>query len=102
MQVRILGKVAFAALAVACGASAAGAQERDRYILGEQKQLEILVHILGQVQKPGEYRVPDGTNVLELLSKAGGPTEYSDLSEVVLTHALPVDSAHVQGLQGSG
>jgi hypothetical protein len=61
--------------------------ERGRYILGEEKRLEMLVHILGQVQRPGEYQVPDGTNALELISKAGGPTEFASLSEVRVTHA---------------
>ena len=61
--------------------------ERGRYILGGEKKLEMLVHILGQVQRPGEYQVPDGTNVLELISKAGGPTEFAALDDIQVTHA---------------
>jgi hypothetical protein len=74
-------------------ANPAAAQEpgptagRDRYILGQEKNLEMVVHILGQVQRPGEYQVPDGTNALELMSKAGGPTEFASLSGVWITHA---------------
>jgi hypothetical protein len=60
---------------------------RDRYILGQEKNLEMVVHILGQVQRPGEYQVPDGTNALELISKAGGPTEFASLGGVWITHA---------------
>jgi protein involved in polysaccharide export with SLBB domain len=82
--------LAASALAVGCCATALHAQDRERYTLGEEQKLEIQVHIIGQVQKPGEYRVPDGTNVLELLSRAGGPTEYSDLSEVMVTHTIQV------------
>ena len=44
----------------------------------------MMVHIIGEVQKPGEYRVPDRTDLLELLSKAGGPTQFSRLSAVSL------------------
>lgn len=44
----------------------------------------MLVHIIGEVQRPGEYRVYDRTTVLELLSKAGGPTEFSRLSRVTV------------------
>lgn len=69
-------------------ASGAGAQEREQYILGETKRLEILVHVMGEVQTPGEYRVPDNTNVLELISKAGGPTNYARLSGVVLKRGI--------------
>ncbi len=64
------------------------AQERENYILGETKRLEILVHVMGQVANPGEYRVPDNTNVLELISKAGGPTGYARLSGVVLKRGV--------------
>ena len=63
------------------------ASERGRYILGGEKKLEMLVHILGQVQRPGEYQVPDGTNVLELISKAGGPTEFASMDGIQVTHA---------------
>jgi len=60
-------------------------QERENYILGEEETLEMIVHIWGEVQDPGEYRVADDTNVLELISKAGGTTRYSKLSDVRIT-----------------
>lgn len=50
-------------------------------------QLETTVHVWGEVKKPGEYRVLEGTNLLQLISKAGGPTEYANLGKVRLTHA---------------
>ncbi|MBN2001371.1 SLBB domain-containing protein [candidate division KSB1 bacterium] len=59
--------------------------QRSQYLVGEQQKLEMVVHIWGEVMKPGEYRVPYDTNVLELISKAGGPTEYANLSKVRLT-----------------
>ena len=72
------------AVTVLTAAPEASAQERERYILGESTRLEILVHIMGEVQTPGEYRVPDNTNVLELISKAGGPTQFAKLGSVVV------------------
>jgi len=60
-------------------------QKKPKYILGEEQKLEIIVHIIGEVKNPGEYRVVDGTNVLELLSKSGGPTEFSKLSRATIT-----------------
>jgi len=48
----------------------------------------MIVHIMGEVQKPGEYRVGDRTDVLELLSTAGGPTEFSRLSSVTVRRLL--------------
>lgn len=61
-----------------------GAQERTGYLLGEDHGLEMMVHIIGEVQRPGEYRVRDQTDLLELLSKAGGPTQFSRLSAVTV------------------
>ena len=58
---------------------------RDKYLMGPEQKLQIHVHIWGEVNKPGDYIVPDGTNVLELISEAGGPTQYADLSHVKVT-----------------
>jgi hypothetical protein len=79
------------------------AQDRTGYILGEPRGLEMEVHIIGEVQKPGEYRVRDQATVLELLSKAGGPTAFSRLSHVTVRRVLlaPGASASPTGLAPS-
>jgi len=51
-------------------------------------QLNIEVHIWGEVKQPGAYMVPEGTNVLQLISKAGGPTQFADLGRVEVTHMM--------------
>jgi len=64
------------------------AQDRskaDQYILGTEEKLEMIVHVWGEVEKPGEYQVSYDTNILELISKAGGPTDYANLSKVRLS-----------------
>ena len=66
-------------------AASSAAQSPNGYVLGDDPHLEMMVHIIGEVQRPGEFRVPDNTNVLELFSKAGGPTQFSDLSRVTIT-----------------
>jgi hypothetical protein len=60
------------------------------YLLPQEQGLEMLVHVIGEVQKPGEYRVPDHTDVLELIAKAGGPTEFANLSWVKIRRVMPV------------
>ena len=52
-------------------------QQKDQYQIGLER-LMITVHIFGEVRQPGEFLVPDNTNILELISKAGGPTEFSN------------------------
>jgi protein involved in polysaccharide export with SLBB domain len=88
-------------LAVVFGCSGnAVSQETRKYLAGEQNSVEMIVHIIGQVQKPGHYRVADSTNLIELLSEAGGPTEYSNLGNVTIAHVqlqsnLPADGQNV-------
>ena len=60
----------------------------DQYQIGSDERLIITVHIFGEIKNPGEYLVPDNTNILELISKAGGPTEFSNMSKVKITRGL--------------
>jgi hypothetical protein len=46
------------------------------------EQLKIKTYIWGQVAKPGLYIVPDDTDLLTLISSAGGPTENANLKKV--------------------
>lgn len=46
------------------------------------QQLKIRTYIWGQVRNPGLYIVPDDTDLLTLISSAGGPTENAKLSKV--------------------
>jgi hypothetical protein len=78
--------------------ASSAAQSSNGYVLGDDPHLEMMVHIIGEVQRPGEFRVPDNTNVLELFSKAGGPTQFSDLSRVTITrHRNPLFAANSPG-----
>jgi hypothetical protein len=57
----------------------------SEYLLGNEQQLEMVVAIWGEVKLPGKYRVPYNTNVVELISIAGGPTQNGKLSKVQIT-----------------
>ncbi len=46
------------------------------------EQLKIRTYIWGQVRNPGLYIVPDDTDLLTLISSAGGPTENAKLSKI--------------------
>lgn len=52
------------------------------YYLGEQDELLIKVNIWGFVQKPGQYMVPNGTDLISLISFAGGPKEQAKLKNI--------------------
>lgn len=68
-------------------AGALVAQARDSYLTGGNGQLEMIVHIIGEIKKPGEFQVVDTTNLMELISKAAGPTEFSNLGSVSITRS---------------
>ncbi|MCK4235134.1 SLBB domain-containing protein [candidate division WOR-3 bacterium] len=58
-------------------------QSAGYYIyLGEGDELLISVQIWGQVKSPGLYSLPEKSDVVTLLSLAGGPTENADLSKI--------------------
>lgn len=50
-----------------------------------EEQLLVPINVWGEVVKPGRYEVPDGTNVVEAISYAGGPTPYANLKRVKMT-----------------
>jgi len=43
------------------------------YVFTKRGDLPILVSVWGSVRHPGRYEIPEGTNLGELLSLAGGP-----------------------------
>jgi polysaccharide biosynthesis/export protein len=78
-------------LAAAAGIGLSQSQpdfKKDNFYLGQNQQLEIEIHVWGEVNTPGVYRVPDGSTVLDVISRAGGPTEYAALGRVKISHAM--------------
>lgn len=62
--------------------SGAEGSRAAQYFLGDRNAIYITVNVWGKVNKPGQYNVPSGTNLLTLLSAAGGPGNYSRLDNV--------------------
>lgn len=56
--------------------------EGSKYYLNEANELLIRVNIWGRVQRPGQYYVPAETDLVALMSLAGGPSARSRLSDV--------------------
>ena len=50
--------------------------------LADGEQLNIKTYIWGQVKAPGLYIVPDNTDLITLISSAGGPTENAKLTKI--------------------
>ena len=50
--------------------------------------VEVTVHIAGAVNKPGVYRLDNGSRVQDALDMAGGPTDEADLNRINLAAFL--------------
>jgi len=53
-----------------------------QYYIGDANELLMRVNIWGRVQKPGQYFVPSTTDLITLISAAGGPADKSRLDNV--------------------
>ncbi len=52
------------------------------YYYAKPGDITVTVSLWGFVQKPGLYEVSSSTNLIQLLSLAGGPTNYADLDNI--------------------
>lgn len=83
--------LSFAQLTQAQGISTESASGRAaQYFLGNQDQVLMAVNVWGFVNVPGQYMVPLETDLVSLLSYAGGPREDARIKriQVVRTSSL--------------
>jgi competence protein ComEA len=65
-------------------------QQASEYIFrSSPKESLISVQLLGAVNKPGIYYIPANTDLLKLLTLAGGSTNGGDISEILVRKAEP-------------
>ena len=64
----------------------------DKNTLSESKNEEeedmIIVHITGEVKKPGVVKIKQGSRIEDVISSAGGLTENADISNVNLAYIV--------------
>ena len=53
-----------------------------QYFLGAKDEVLIKVNVLGYIQRPGQYLVPRHTDLISLISFAGGEQKGANLSKV--------------------
>ena len=56
---------------------------------GTENRLMMKVNVWGEVKKPGTQYVPDKTDLVSVISFAGGPTENAKLSKIKLVRNFP-------------
>lgn len=57
--------------------------------LGADRELQITVQIWGKICKPGLYSIPKTTDIIGLISFAGGPDDGANLSKVKIVRNNP-------------
>jgi hypothetical protein len=75
-----------------------------QYFLGEADELLMRVNIWGFVRKPGQYMVPTDTDLISLMSFAGGPVEQAKIKSIriVRTNPANVKTTSVEGGASGG
>ncbi len=53
-----------------------------QYFLGNQDQVLMAINVWGFVHKPGQYMVPYETDLISLISFAGGPREQAKIKSI--------------------
>ena len=63
-----------------------------QYFLGTGDELLIKVNIWGFINKPGQYMVPSDTDLISLISFAGGPGKGAKLSNIKIVHLEKINN----------
>ncbi len=58
-----------------------------RYFIGTVNEILVPINIWGFVRYPGQYMVPNRTDLLSLISYAGGPTDAANISKIRLVRS---------------
>lgn len=77
------------------GQPSAGATVATAPTVSEAPEARSLVHVAGEVRRPGVYPVDAGERVISAIRRAGGPTRRADLSALNLAAAV-VDGQQVR------
>ncbi len=67
------------------------------YYIGKPGELTMQVNLWGYVKNPGRYEVPSSTDLVQLVSYAGGPTGDALMDQVKVTRIVRKDSAVTRG-----
>jgi hypothetical protein len=62
------------------------------YYISRPGELTMQVNVWGYVHHPGRYEIPTNTDIIQLLSYAGGPIQDADMGEVKISRVITTDS----------
>lgn len=60
----------------------------DGILNSKKKKTTIIVHVIGEVNKPGVVKLAEGARIIDAINEAGGQTENADTSKVNLAYIV--------------
>ncbi len=73
-----------------------------QYYLGAKDEILMKVNVWGFVESPGQYLVPRQTDLISLISFAGGPRDGAKLKEVRIIRGEGTNGTKGHGKNGTG
>ena len=70
------------------GVSKSGASSAAYYFISKPGEITMSINLWGSVRNPGRYEVPISTDIVQLISYAGGPTSEADLGAVKVARVV--------------
>lgn len=64
------------------------------YYIAKPGELTMQINLWGFVKNPGRYEVPTSTDLIQLISFAGGPLQHADMAEIRITRIVNADTSH--------
>ncbi len=69
-----------------------GSSQAAYYLISKSGEITMPVNLWGYVKNPGRYEVPISTDLVQLLSYAGGPLPDADMGAVKITRIIQRDN----------
>ena len=93
----LLGLFLFPILGLAQSLQEEPTNRAAQYYLGDRDQLLMAVNVWGFVSQPGQYMVPYDTDLIALLSYAGGPREEARIKSIKIIRNQTTAEDKTQG-----
>ncbi len=58
----------------------------NEYFTGDDGVVRIYVNVIGHVNNPGSYLVPEGSDLITVISLAGGPARGANLKKIKISN----------------
>jgi protein involved in polysaccharide export with SLBB domain len=89
----VLAGSAFAQRETSLGVSQSGASSAAYYFISKPGEITMSINLWGYVRNPGRYEVPISTDLVQLVSYAGGPLADADMESVKISRVVRRDDA---------